>query len=160
MFLRGTTLPPTEIDPESYKPFAVCPPVVVRAGTQSITVANGFQATVVDKARECTTANGQLTLKVGVAGRVLAGRSGGSLNTTLPVRIAVVKDGDVPVYSQLFRVPVSVTSPQTSARWVHVQDAITVPDEGVLEIYVGFDDGGKSSQPPPVSASVPVPGGY
>lgn len=159
-FLRGTTAPPKEIDPESYRPIGVCPPLIVRAGTETMAVGrgtggSGFQASLTDKARECTSANGQITLKIGVAGRILAGRQGGSISTTLPLRIAIVKDSDQVIYSKLFQVPVALQAPEVSARWVHVESNITIPDEGVIEIYVGFDTGSAPKKPAPTGAPLP-----
>ncbi len=158
--MRGTTQEPKEIDPDLYRPINDCPPVTVRAGTETHVLmrgragspdAVGFQASISETARECTVSGDTLNIRVGVAGRFLAGRKGGSMSGKLPVRVAVVKDGDTAIYSKLHQVPVSITPPATSMDWAFVDEQISVPNTGVLRIYVGFDDGGKGSAgaPPP-----------
>jgi hypothetical protein len=165
-FLRGSTAEPQEMDPNLYKPIVRCPPVTIRQGTETHVIfrggkpgdpdAVGFQAKVSDTARECTLEGDQLRIKVGVAGLLLAGRKGGGGAMTLPVRIAVVKDGETPVYSKLHTVPVTLTPPSASESWVLVDKDVVVPNEGVLRVFVGFDDGGKSGAPQDGVVSVDV----
>lgn len=153
-FLRGTTAEPKEIDPESYKPIVRCPRVIIRPGTNTHVILHGklgdpntigFQATLTETARECAITDATISIKVGVAGRVLAGSKGGTLNSTLPVRIVVVGDDDKPIYSKLHQVPVSIVPPASSTNWAFVDDQISIPVGGTPRIYVGFDDGGKGS---------------
>lgn len=164
--MRGTNQEPKEIDPEIYKPVVTCPRVTVRTGTETHLMmkgqfgspdAVGFQGTIGDTARECTIAGDMLQIRVGVAGRFLAGRKGGAMSGSLPVRVAVVKDGEKPVYSKLHQVPVSITPPATSTEWAFVDDQISVPNEGVLQVFVGFDDGGKGAAAAAAAAGAPPP---
>ncbi len=156
-FLRGSTAEPQEMDPNLYKPIVRCPPVTIRQGTETHVIfrggkpgdpnAVGFQATLSETARECTLEGDQLLIHVGVSGRLLAGRKGGGGAMTLPVRIAVVKDGETPVYSKLHSIPVTLTPPEAGVTWQYVDRDVRVPNEGVLRVYVGFDDGGKGGTP-------------
>jgi hypothetical protein len=136
---------------------AVCPQVSVRDGTQVHAVhtrggennpdALRYQATVTKMAREChTDAAGTTTIKVGVAGRVIAGPKADSAPISLPLRVVVLRGGSEVLYSQLFKVPASLAGGAGNALWIQVVDGISIPKEkstGTVEILVGFDDGVK-----------------
>jgi len=142
---------------ERFAPVAVCPKIQVRDGTQMLAVfekgkegdyhAVRFQGTIRQFARECTTdASGTTTIKVGVAGRLLAGPNGATGATRLPLRVVLVRNGDEVLYSKLF--PVDVTIPQGSAAadWQLVAPDVTVTGDkasGNMVIYVGFDENTK-----------------
>jgi len=136
-----------------------CPPVQIRSGTGSLTVYERghenepsfvrYLASVTQTARQCTLVGDTLTIKVGVAGRVVAGPKGSAGNITLPLRIAVAKQlgGTGPLYSQLFKVPVTLAAPTFGANYNQVYDQVTVkvgPDDRNLIIFVGFDEGPKA----------------
>jgi hypothetical protein len=72
-----------------------------------------YLASIGQTARESSLAGDTLTIKVGVAGRVVAGPKGSAGNITLPVRIAVAKQfgGTGPLYSQLFKIQVTLAAP-------------------------------------------------
>jgi hypothetical protein len=135
-----------------------CPPVQIRQGTEALSIYERgheddatfarFQATIVKTARQCTIAGGLLTVKVGVGGRVVAGPKGGAGTISLPLRIAVAKQfgGKAPLYSQLFKVAVTVSPPDFSGEFSQVYDQVSVqitPDDRDLIVYVGFDEGKK-----------------
>jgi hypothetical protein len=156
-FLRGSVAEPQEVDPELYKTIVRCPPVTIRQGTETHVIfkggkpgdpnAVGFQATLTESARECALEGDNIRIRVGVGGRVLAGRKGGGGDMALPVRIAVVKDGETPVYSKLHTVTATLTPPEAAVSWAFVDRDVVVPNVGVLRIFVGFDDGGKGGRP-------------
>ena len=84
-----------------------------------------------------------------IAGRVVAGPKGSEANVTLPIRIAVAKQfgGTGPLYSELFKIPVSLTAPTFGANYNQVFDQVTLtagPQDRNLIIYVGFDEGPKT----------------
>ncbi|SHO60059.1 hypothetical protein SAMN02745172_00162 [Pseudoxanthobacter soli DSM 19599] len=154
-FFRGTSEPPKTLAPELMSPVVKCPPVTMRDGTQTFAVYDGgregdamslrYQGTIADTARECSFSGGQLSLKVGVAGRVLTGPKGGPGSITMPVRITVADSHDQTLYSKLFQVKQAI--PGTDAvGWVLVQDQIVVPARDDLVIFVGFDDGGAAKK--------------
>ena len=147
----GATLP-TEI----FLKQGYCPPVQLRTGTESYVVyergheddANfvRFQGSVGEMARECHAAGPDtLSIKVGIKGRLTAGPKGGAGTETLPLRIAVVKQhGSTVLFSQVFKIPVTITAPQYSGDFQQVIDQINVqlqPADRDLIIYVGFDGG-------------------
>lgn len=133
-----------------------CPPIQIRAGTASMTVYERghenetqyvrYLASITQTARECTLAGDTLTMKIGIAGRVVAGPKGSAGNVTLPVRVAVAKQfgGTGPLYSQLFKIPISLAAPTFGANYNQVFEQVTVtigPQDRNLIIYVGFDEG-------------------
>lgn len=132
-----------------------CPPVQIRGGTEAMTIyERGHdnepayvrqQASISRTARECSMAGNTLSVKVGIAGRVVAGPKGGAGTVTLPLRIAITKQvgGDGPLYSNLFKVPVTVSAPDYSANYEQVFPVSVdiAPDDRNLIIYVGFDEG-------------------
>jgi hypothetical protein len=103
-----------------------------------------WQASFGDTARECLyDGQGTLTLKIGVAGRVIAGPKGGAASVDVPLKIAVVKFKEAVLFTQGYTLAVSM--PATgSATFAEVYE-ITVPSPGNDRdyiVYVGFDVGG------------------
>src|SRR5438094_2796437 len=80
-----------------------CPPVTVRAGASTYAVgAPGkqpvgndlrFQATISKMARECSINGGEITARIGIQGRVIAGPAGAPSTVQVPLRVAVVQGG-------------------------------------------------------------------
>jgi len=137
-----------------------CPGVEIRAGTGTLNIAakTASQPTAADLryqlsfnqlARECLLADSNLTIKVGVQGRVIVGPQGGPGNVDVPLRYAVVKEGPEPktIVTKFKRVPVTVSPSQTNVPFVDVDDSMTIPMPSPTElqayvIYVGFDEVG------------------
>jgi hypothetical protein len=156
----GGTNPDLQYTTEDFKQSAYCPPVQIRAGTGAMTVYERgheadqtfarYQASINRTARQCSVANGTLTVKVGIGGRVVAGPKGGAGNINLPIRIAVVKQvggSSGPVFSELFKVPVSLAAPTFGADFNQVVEQVTFPvdpSDRNLIVYVGFDEGTKA----------------
>ena len=141
---------------EGFTKSAYCPPLQVRGGTEAMTIYERghdnepayirFLASITKTARECHLQGNTLVMKIGVAGRVVAGPKGGPGSLTLPIRIAVAKQigGERPLYSQLFKIPVTVGPPDFSGAYSQVFDQVTfqvAPDDRDLLAYVGFDEG-------------------
>ena len=154
---RGDTAPPVATDVAATAASGVvvkCPAVQIRQGTQGVTRYAGgrdgdasavrYQFSIVRTARDCQFVNGTLTLRVGVAGRVLLGPSGGPGSFSEPMRFVVARGGVEPVYSQARPVQVTVPSGATSAEFDVVDADIRIEvraDEtvGNFQIFVGFD---------------------
>lgn len=151
-----------------------CPGVEIRAGagTFNVATAKQGQATAGDLkyqisfnqlARECNVTDGNITIKVGVQGRVVIGPQGGPGSVDVPVRYAVVKEGPDPktITTKFKRVPVTISEGQTNVPWLDVDDSMTFPMPSSNElatyvIYVGFDDiGDKPARPAPKNAKRP-----
>src|SRR3981081_3632202 len=90
--------PPPELD---------CPTVEIRQGAStfaqsaqesgSSALCLSFQAIFVRTARECALRGANVTMKVGVQGRVIVGPAGISGPIALPMRLAVVEEGPAPL---------------------------------------------------------------
>jgi hypothetical protein len=143
-----------------------CPGVEIRAGAGTLNIAakTATQPTAADLryqlsfnqlARECIVADSNLTIKVGVQGRVIIGPQGGPGNVDVPLRYAVVKEGPGPktIVTKFKRVPVTVSPSDTNVSFVDVDDSMTFPMPSPSEllayvIYVGFDEIGDKPAAP------------
>lgn len=130
-----------------------CPPIDIRQGASTYTVYGTgeqnstnvrYQGTVAETARECGFLGSNITMKVGIQGRVLIGPAGGPGRVEVPLRIAVVKEGPTPVtvWTKVYRVPVDVSGVQTT--FEHIEPGITFPrppgaDFENYVIYAGYD---------------------
>lgn len=157
--ISGTLTGPKEMDPAVYAATPVCPSIEVREGTEFMPIfeagksgnldAVRFQASVQRVARDCEDAvGGGIRIKVGVAGRVLAGRSAATGTVTVPVRVAVTA-GDKVLYSKLTPSQVTVQAPDYSALFSIVDDGIvlSVAESQAATIYVGLDGKGEIAGP-------------
>lgn len=146
------------------QPDVNCPPVEVRRGASTLTIAPPgdkttmtlqYQGEFTREARECSVVNGIMYMKVGVEGRVVVGPAGGPGEVNVPLRMAVVHvspNGSKPIMTKFIMIPVAVTNRDTGAAFSHVEDAVSFPvptptallDDYVL--YVGFDPGSAQTQ--------------
>ena len=131
-----------------------CPRVEIRPGTgRFVDYERGhefessfirYQAIMNKTARECASTADGLSIKVGIAGRVVSGPKGGPGSVTLPIRAVVAMgNGDV-LYSELFKVPVTIEPTELNRSFSKVIQQIAVPlepSERNVIIYVGFDEG-------------------
>src|SRR4051812_861116 len=93
---------PTIVSPEPENDLS-CPPVTIRAGASTYAVAAPgkqpvgndlrFQATITKTARECSINGGEITARIGIQGRVIAGPAGAPPSVQVPLRVAVVQGG-------------------------------------------------------------------
>src|SRR5215467_11867306 len=142
--------PPPDID---------CPTVEIRQGAATFSQSgpdNGsaalslrYQANFLRGARECTLRAGTVNMKVGVEGRVILGPAGSPGTLTLPVRLALVKEGVEPktIWTKFYMVPVNVPSGESNVTFTHVEEDLSFPMPSAAEldayvIYVGFDPDG------------------
>lgn len=153
--LLGSANPPPPIDLDKFGPPVRCPPVNIQPGTQSLSVYEDdevsartlrHQATIADTATECWVQDGLLTIKIGVRGRVLAGPKNVGGEIPLPIRVAVTRDGDSVLYSEIHSIQSGLSDIETSVAWAKVIENIQVPDEGTLRILLGFDSGADDEQ--------------
>jgi hypothetical protein len=135
-----------------------CPMITVRDGTEALRnyergregdpVALRYQGTVTRVARECSfTGDNHVRIRFGVAGRLITGQAGSPGNYELPLRVAMVRQGSggQAVWSQLYRVPVTVEPGQGSGNFSLVAEDIefTLPAGdgfGWYVVYAGFDE--------------------
>lgn len=131
---------------------AYCPKVTVRDGTAYFdTYAKGgqgdqtkivYQASISDVTRDCSRANGSLTLNVAVAGKVVPGPAAKPGTVTMPIRIVVLNGTDV-LYSKLHQYPVQVSDMSAATQFVFNDASIVVPEptEKTYQIFAGYDEG-------------------
>jgi hypothetical protein len=80
-----------------------CPPIKVRLGGEAMYYyGNGrvgdpkalqYQGVIDETSRNCVVSNGQITVNMGVTGRVLLGPAGTQTSINAPIRFAVERDG-------------------------------------------------------------------
>lgn len=140
-----------------------CPQVTVRSGASTYAVgANGkqavgndirFQATITKMARECARSGGDITARIGIQGRVIAGPAGAPATVEVPLRIAVVQGGvgEKVIASKAYRTTVEMTEGGSVPFTFVVEDmAYPVPSAAVADsyiFYVGFDPQALSPEP-------------
>jgi hypothetical protein len=144
-------VPATQTAASSTASPGYCPSLHLREGTETLRRHAGgetdnasaviWQASITDTARECRYGDGRLTIRVGVAGRVIAGPRGGPGAVTVPLRIVVLKHPEEVLASELRQVSVTVSA-SLSAGFSDVAE-ITVPSPGRSRnylVYAGFDE--------------------
>jgi hypothetical protein len=132
-----------------------CPQIDVRDGAAVHKLTSGkgdgpldirYQMTITDVARECWQDGNGYRVKVGVAGRVVVGPLGGAGTISLPIRIAVFKDLNTPLWSGLYQEKQAIPANTPNVLFTMTQEfAITAPSlqEFVnFDIFVGFDPKG------------------
>jgi hypothetical protein len=140
-----------------------CPQVTVRAGASTYAIgANGkqavgndirFQATITKMARECARSGGDITARIGIQGRVIAGPAGAPATVDVPLRIAVVHGGigEKVIASKAYRTTVAM-SEGGSVPFTFVAEDLSYPvpsakDADSYIFYVGFDPQALSPEP-------------
>lgn len=140
-----------------------CPQVTVRAGASTYGVgATGkpavgndvrFQASITKMARECVRNGGEITARIGIQGRVIAGPAGAPSTVEVPLRIAVVQGGvgEKVIASKAYRTTVEM-SEGGSVPFTFVAEDLSypMPSAAVADsyiFYVGFDPQALSPEP-------------
>jgi hypothetical protein len=149
----------------------VCPKIEMRTGTETLRTFDvgsqnnasdlAWQATILSTARECSILGAEVGIKAGVSGRVLLGPKGKSGTFSVPVRIAVVRNGTEPLWSRVSSVDVTMPSGEASAVFTAVVEDILFPREpndnlSNVQIYTGFDpEGAKAAAKTPKGKAKP-----
>jgi hypothetical protein len=132
-----------------------CPPVTVRAGASTFKVgapgkeAAGndlrYQATISKTARECSINAGQITARIGIQGRVIAGPAGAPPSVQVPVRVAVVQAGigEKVIATKAYQTTVAMTEDSSVPFVLVAEDLVYPAPSGAAAdsyvFYVGFD---------------------
>lgn len=140
-----------------------CPQVTVRAGASTYGVgATGkpavgndvrFQASITKMARECVRNGGQITARIGIQGRVIAGPAGAPSTVEVPLRIAVVQGGvgEKVIASKAYRTTVEMSEGGSVPFTFVAEDlAYPVPSAATADsyiFYVGFDPQALAPEP-------------
>lgn len=121
--------------------------VAYRAGAADTARGVAYQAAIGDIARECSlSTETQITIRVGVQGRVILGEAGKPGTYSIPVRIAVRK-GEQTVYSRVSPASVTIPPNDTQATFVVLDENVVLPvgvnDPGdEYTVLVGLDPQG------------------
>lgn len=161
--MQTATVAPAVAQPDDSS--FTCPKVDVRGGAAAWQVndktdgALRYQATLGRFSRECRFTSPDMTMRIGIQGRVLMGPKGTAGLLNVPIRVAVVEEGPnpKPIWTKLYMVPVQIGAEvmQVDFSMVAEEPSFPRPDPAVLEryvVYVGFD-----SQAPEVAESKPKP---
>ena len=141
-----------------------CPPVNIRAGASTYTVgapgktATGndvrFQATITKTARECSLNGNEITARIGIQGRVIAGAAGAPATVEIPMRVAVVQGGvgEKVIATKAYRTTVQMTEDGTVPFSLLAEDVVyPVPPPGsnpdAYIFYIGFDPQALAPEP-------------
>ena len=132
-----------------------CPPVSIRAGASTYLVAAPgkeaigndvrFQATITKTARDCTRAGGEITARIGIQGRVIAGPAGAPETVQIPLRVAVVQGGvnEKTIATKAYRTTVTMAEDGSVPFTLVADDMVyPVPAGAAADsyiFYIGFD---------------------
>jgi hypothetical protein len=140
-----------------------CPLVSIRAGASTYLVgapgkpaigdAVRFQASITRTSRDCSINNGQITGRIGIQGRVIAGPSGAPDTVEVPMRIAVVQGGvtEKTIATKAYRTTVTMNE-QGSTPFTIIADDIVYPAPPAAVgdsyiFYIGFDPQALTPEP-------------
>ncbi len=172
----GTTLAAAPAAPGvAPSPDINCPAVDYRQGAATLSVnapntensalSLRYQGSFVQTARECIVRGSELTIKVGVQGRIVIGPAGASGTVSVPLRYALVREGLEPrtLWTQLYNVPVAIPDGQLNIPFIHVEEEMKVPIPSSSEldayvIYIGFDPDAAAPAQKPKPAVKPKSG--
>jgi hypothetical protein len=150
-----------------------CPGIDYRQGAATYNITDSkssenaalnvkYLASFVKTARECDVRGDNVTIKVGVQGRVVVGPAGAPGTVTIPLRYALVKEGLEPMVLWTKFFPINVTIPSTNLNvpFTHVEEEMTVPippaeQLAAYVVYIGFDP--ESLKPPEKPKPAPRP---
>jgi hypothetical protein len=147
---NGAATPDIQCPSVEYRQGAATLPVNT-PGVETSALSLRYQVSFTQTARECILRGNNLTIKVGVQGRIVVGPAGAPSSITIPLRYALVREGLEPktLWTKLFIVPVTIAQNQLNLPWLHIEEEMTVPRPSADEldayvIYVGFDPGSEA----------------
>ena len=168
LFGGGSDPAPFEGDPKATQenvPVLTCPPVSIRAGASTYVVAAPgkqavgndvrFQATITKTARDCTRNGDQITARIGIQGRVIAGPAGSPPSVEVPLRVAVVQGGvnEKTITTTVVRTTVSMGEGLSVPFSVVAEDivypAVSADINDSYIFYIGFDPQALKPEPKP-----------
>ena len=132
-----------------------CPPVSIRAGASTYSVAAPgkeavgdnvrYLASITKTARDCRRSGDDITARIGIQGRVIAGPAGAPETVEVPLRVAVVQGGvnEETIATKAYRTTVTMAE-DGSVPFTLVADDLVYPippgasgDSYIF--YIGFD---------------------
>ena len=157
--------PPAASEPTIDQSGLFCPDVKIRAGASTYAVAAPgkqpigndlrFQATITKTARECQINGGEITARIGIQGRIIAGPAGAPSSVQVPLRVAVVQGGvsEKTIATKAYQTTVTM-SETGSEPFTLVADDLVYPAPSVdvgdsYIFYIGFDPQALKPEPKP-----------
>jgi hypothetical protein len=154
----GEAAPPPAAESE-----LTCPPVNIRPGASTYTVAAPgkepvgndvrYQAIITRTARDCTLNNGQITARIGILGRVIAGPAGSPSSIEVPLRVAVVQGGvqEKTIATKVYRTTVAMNEDGSAPFSLVAEDVVypapTAAAGDAYIFYIGFDPQALTPEP-------------
>lgn len=142
-----------------------CPPVSIRAGASTYQVGMPgkqpvgndlrFQATITRTARDCSYNSGEITARIGIQGRVIAGPAGAPASVEIPLRVAVVQSGvqEKTIATKAYRTSVSMSEDGSVPFTLVAEDMVYPAPSGAVGdtyvFYIGFDPQALKPEPKP-----------
>lgn len=130
-----------------------CPTVTLREGTAIYRLYRNkkkrdnpdelrYQASILRVSRDCAYEQGQLRMKIGVAGRIITGPSGKAGTFKMPLRIGVKSAGEL-VYSKLHKLDGAIAEGSANGQFTFVDNEVwfQAPTSRSVRVHVGFDEG-------------------
>ena len=139
-----------------------CPSVAIRFGASTLAVgspgkpASGndlrYQGSITRTARDCNLQGGQITARIGILGRIIAGPAGAPPTVDVPMRVAVVQEGapEKVIVTKAFRTTVTMEGENTEFSIVAEDVVYPTPTEAANDkyiFYVGFDPAALKPEP-------------
>lgn len=139
-----------------------CPSVAIRFGASTLAVgvpgkpASGndlrYQGSITRTARDCNLQGGQITARIGIMGRIIAGPAGAPATVDVPMRVAVVQEGapEKVIVTKAFRTTVTMEGDNTEFSLVAEDVVYPTPTEAANDkyiFYVGFDPAALKPEP-------------
>lgn len=139
-----------------------CPSVAIRFGASTLAVglpgkpASGndlrYQGSITRTARDCNLQGGQITARIGIMGRIIAGPAGAPPTVEIPMRVAVVQEGapEKVIVTKAFRTTVTMEGENTEFSLVAEDVVYPTPTEAANDkyiFYVGFDPAALKPEP-------------
>jgi hypothetical protein len=141
-----------------------CPAVKIRAGASTYGVAPpgkqpvaselNYQATITRTARDCRrVSGGQVAVRIGVQGRVIAGPAGAPATVEVPLRMAIVQAGvnERVLTTKVYRTTVAMAESGGSFSLVGEDLSFNMPANLTSDsfvFYIGFDPQAVTPQAP------------
>ena len=152
--------PPVASEPQTD---LTCPPVSIRAGASTYAVAAPgkqpvgndlrFQATITKTARDCNLNGGEITARIGIQGRVIAGPAGAPSTVEIPLRVAVVQGGvqEKTIATKVYRTSVTMTEAGSEPFSLVAEELVYPAPPGAVGdsyiFYIGFDPQALTPEP-------------
>ena len=115
-----------------------------------------YQATITRTARDCTAVGGQITARIGIQGRVIAGPAGNPATVEIPLRVAVVQGGvqEKTIATKVYRTTVTMDDAGSVPFSLVAEDLVYPVPPGATGdsyiFYIGFDPQALTPEPKPV----------